>query len=288
MDSADPTRQPSIIASFVVRRNRNPYNEQLWKTLEFTMSILGIGLHVLVALFFAVHAIRSRQQMYWLMILFIFPLLGSVVYFFGVYLPDSRLERGARRAVTGAVKALDPTRELREAQAAFDFTPTAQNQMRLAAAQLDAGDAHGATATYEACLQGAFAQDPDIRFGAARANLESGRYSEALSHLGKLREASPNFRPEQASLLTARALAGAGRQDEARAEFEAAVERFGSFEARAEFAIWAAGAREYQLAHRLQNELQTTMDHWKRHTAAMNQPLIRRLDAAFANVPRQQ
>ena len=39
--------------------------------------MLGIGLHVLVAVFFAVHAIRSRQQMIWLMILFMFPLLGS-------------------------------------------------------------------------------------------------------------------------------------------------------------------------------------------------------------------
>lgn len=86
-------------------------------------------------------------------------------------------------------------------------------------------------------------------------------------------------------MLLAKSLAAAGRKDEARAEFEAAVERFGSFEARAEFAIWAANAREFQLAHRLQNELQKTMDHWNRHTHSMNLPLIRRLDAAFEQVP---
>ncbi len=251
------------------------------------MSILGIGLHVLVAIFFAVHAIRSRQQMYWLMILFMFPLLGSVVYFFGIYLPDSRLEHGARKMAAGVAKVLDPTRELREAHEAFAFTPTAQNQMRLANAQLEAGNPEAAAATYEECLHGAFAADPEIRFGAARAGFACGRHAEALAHLEQLRRASPNFRPEQTSLLRARALAGAGRNDEARAEFEAAVGRHGSFEAKAEFAIWAAGAREFQLAHRLQNELQSTMDRWSRQTHTMNLPLVRRLEAAFAGVPRQ-
>ncbi|TWI69880.1 hypothetical protein IP91_00954 [Pseudoduganella lurida] len=251
------------------------------------MSFLGIGLHVLVAIFFAVHAIRSRQQMYWLMILFMFPLLGSVVYFFGIYLPSSRIEQGARKAVAGAVKVLDPTRELREAHDAYAFTPTAQNQMRLAAAQLDAGNAEAAATTYEACLEGPFANDPDIRLGAASASLLSGRHAQALAHLERLRRTHPAFRPEQTGVLTARALAAAGRGDEARAEFEATLERFGSFETRAEFAIWAADAREFQLAHRLQNELQATMDRWNRHTHTMNLPLIRRLESAFAAVPRQ-
>ena len=98
------------------------------------MTIFGVGLHVLVALFFAIHVIRSGQQMYWLMILFLFPGLGSIVYFFAVYLPNSRLDHGARKAVAAAGRALDPGRELRAARDAFDYTPTAQNQMRLAAA----------------------------------------------------------------------------------------------------------------------------------------------------------
>ncbi|QBE61966.1 tetratricopeptide repeat protein [Pseudoduganella lutea] len=249
--------------------------------------MVGIGLHVLVAVFFAVHAIRSRQQRVWLMILFIFPLLGSLVYFLGIYLPRSRLDRGDGTPVPGPARAPDPTRELREAQAAVAFTPTAQNQMRLAHAQLEAGDAEGAAATFATCLQGAFAGDPDIRLGAARASFACGRHAEALAQLEQLRRTDPHFRPEQTSLLMARALHGAGHPDAARAEFEAAVRRHGSFEAKVEFAIWAADAREFQLAHRLQNDLHATMDRWNRHTHAMNLPLIRRLEAAYAGVPRQ-
>ena len=53
------------------------------------MPYIGLGLHVLVAIYFAVHAVRSGQEQYWLFILFSFPLLGSVVYFLVIYLPDS-------------------------------------------------------------------------------------------------------------------------------------------------------------------------------------------------------
>jgi hypothetical protein len=73
------------------------------------MTIFGVGLYVLIALFFAVHVIRSGQQLYWLMILFMFP-LGSVVYFIAIYLPDSKLHHGARQAVAVAARAMDPTR----------------------------------------------------------------------------------------------------------------------------------------------------------------------------------
>lgn len=250
------------------------------------MYIFGIGIHVLIALFFAVHVVRSGQQMYWLMILFMFPGLGSAVYFFAIYLPNSRLNHGARKVVTAAVKSLDPGRELREARQAYDYTPTAQNQMRLASAQLEAGDAGGAATTYEACLQGPFSDDLEIRFGAARATLECGRAAAAVAHLQAIRNADSNFRAEQVSLLLAQALAAAGRQDEARVEFEYALSRHNSFTTQAEYAIWAAGVGDADKAAQLNQELQRTIQRWTSHTRDLNQPLVRRLNAALAAVRR--
>lgn len=246
------------------------------------MPFIGLGLHFLIAIFFAIHVIRTGQQMYWLIILFSFPMLGSIVYFVAIYLPNSRLERGARQAVAIAAKALDPTRELREARAAFDYTPTAQNQMRLAAALLGAGQAEEAATNYEACLKGPFASDLDIRWGAARAWLASGRHGQAASQLQAIRAQDANFRAEEIALALGRALAGAGRQEEARAEFDSALQRFGSFEARAEYAIWAATNGDRALAERLDAEIQQSMARWNRHTRELNQATLQRLRAAFA------
>ena len=245
------------------------------------MPFIGLGLHVLIALFFAIHAIRNRHDMYWLMVLFLFPLLGSIVYFVAVFLPSSRLERTARQAVNAAANSLDPRRALREAQSAHAYAPTAQTQMRLAAALLEAGAFDEAASHYEACLKGPFASDLEIRLGAARAGFAGERWAMALEHLAYIRQTNPDFRTETVSLLWARTLAGAGRRAEARVEFEDALARFGSFEVRVEFAIWAIISGEIDLAGRLQAEIQSAMQRWNRHTQELNRPLVRRLHAAY-------
>lgn len=242
---------------------------------------VALGLHVLVALFFAVHAIRNGQQIYWLLILFSFPLLGSVVYFFAIYLPNSRLQSGARKVVATATRALDPSRELREARAAFDYTATAQNRMRLASALLDAGLSEEAAINYEACLTGPFASDLEIRLGAGRAYVACNRCADALRQLQLIRQGDAGFRAEEIALLMGESLAGAGDIKAAGAEFEAAYNRFGTFQCLAEYAIWTASSGDPALAERLQANINQAMARWSRHTRELNAPLTRRVNSAY-------
>ncbi len=126
------------------------------------MHILGIGLHLLIAICCAVHAIRSGQDRYWLFILFMFPLLGSLVYAIAILLPEFSQSRGARRAVRGLRQAIDPTRELRTAQGAYSDSPTVENILRLADALTESGQARQAVPFYQSALTGIYAQDPKI------------------------------------------------------------------------------------------------------------------------------
>jgi len=71
---------------------------------------------------------------HWLIILFSFPLLGSVAYFFAEYISSSKIDSGVKQVSNVAINQLDPTSELRDARQAFNLTPTVQNRMCLAAA----------------------------------------------------------------------------------------------------------------------------------------------------------
>lgn len=246
------------------------------------MPFIGLGLHLVIAVFFAIHAVRTHKDMYWLLILFSFPLLGSVVYLFAVYLPDSRLQHTVRKTAASAARALDPGRELREAREAFDLTPTAQNQMRLANALLAAGEAAQAAGHFEACLKGPFANDPEIRLGAARARFHEGQIASAIQLVESIRQETPDFRPEQISLLLAQAYGYAGRNEEARTEFATAVNRFGSLEAKVEFALWALRTGDRETANIQYRDIEGAMRHWNKHTRSLNKPLVRRLEQAFA------
>jgi hypothetical protein len=244
------------------------------------MPILGLGVHFLIALFFAVHAVRNGRELYWLILLFSFPLLGSVVYFLAIYLPHSRLERSLGKAGKVVIDKLNPGRALREARDAFDLTPTAQNQTRLAKAMLDAGMAKEAVEQFDACLSGPFANDPDMLFDAARARLLNGQADTAVAALQGLQQKTPGFRPEQVALLLARCYAGAGRQDEAGRAFADVVRSHASLEARVEYALWALAQHQSGVAQEQLRELDHARKHMNKYTRSLHAELFGRLDAA--------
>ena len=254
------------------------------------MEIFGIGIHVIVALFFAIHAVRNGRSLYWLFILFIFPLLGSIVYFVVEFLPSSRIDRGLGRgfskATSAAIGLVDPARELREARDAYDLSPSVQNRVRLAKALLARGDTHESIAHFDACLSGPFAKDPELLYAAASAKLQDGQARNALELGQSLRAVVPDTSAERAMLLLARAYAACGDGEAAKAEFDAAVTRFGSIDAKVQYGIWAAGAGEIAVAQRMLDDVAGNERHWNAHTRSINKPLLQQLEKSIrANAP---
>lgn len=190
------------------------------------------GGHILLALVCAIHVIRSRQEMYWLFLLFMFPLLGSVVYFLAVMAPDLMGARGVKTAQ----RALDPGRELREARKELSMRRTVGVLKRVAEAHMAQGQYQDALTLYEEAARSAFADDSGILQGKAAAEFECGRYEAALETLTELRKAHGAARLPHAHLTYARSLFALGREDEAFAEFEAVSAYFPGAEAKARWA----------------------------------------------------
>ncbi|KFN49101.1 tetratricopeptide repeat protein [Arenimonas composti] len=201
------------------------------------MGTLGLGsLHLLLALYFGVHAVRNGQPLYWLLILFMFPLLGSAVYAFAVWLPEMRQSRGARTATRKVRALLDPGRELREAREAYEHAPSVRNAVRLGDALLADGRAAEALPLYDGALSGLYADDPDLGARKARALLELGHADEARDLLDALIAAKPDYRSPDAHLTYARAVAATGDRERAHEEFAALLDSFPGLEARARYA----------------------------------------------------
>jgi hypothetical protein len=250
------------------------------------MRIFGISLYVIIALFFAVHAVRNQQNMYWLLILFLFPGLGSLVYFFVIYLPALRQSRGARATTRAITQLVDPNRAVREARTDFDRAPTVQHRMRLAAALLDSGDATEALKHYQAAIDGPFSSDPALLEGLARAQFANGDTSATRETLEKLFAVSPLARQQpEPALLYARALAAIGAQD-ARAAFETALKSASDAAPRCLYADWLAAQpndADRQRARELYAEIVHDGKHWPRHAREHNSEWLQRAQAALSH-----
>ncbi|WP_233807796.1 tetratricopeptide repeat protein [Paraburkholderia sp. HP33-1] len=246
----------------------------------------GIGLHVFVAIFFAVHAMRNNQGIYWLFILFAFPLLGSVVYFFAIYLPGLRHTRGARVATQAITQLVDPNRALREARANFDRAPTVQHRMRLGEALLAAGNPREALEHFQTAANGPFANDPALLLGLARSQFALGDSTAADATLAKLFSVNPQARNQgEPALLYARTLAALNAPG-ARAAFEQALTCANDVAPRCLFAEWLAAQpddADRRRAGALYTEIVQDAKHWPRQTHEHNREWLQRAQAALAS-----
>lgn len=243
------------------------------------MPFLGIGLHVLVAIYFGIHAIRRGRELYWLFILFMFPLFGSIVYFFVAYLPELRENRGVRKAGRAVVQALDPGRELREAQRAYELTPILNNRLRLAEAQLASGDVASALQHFTEAAQGPFATDSVVLRGLARAQLAANAPQEAAASLERLfADHKEARRHPDAALLYARALAGSNAAG-VREAFALALEVGTDAEPKCRYADWLrtqGDTADLQQARELYAQIIKDSGHWHRHAKTHNAEWLRR------------
>lgn len=250
----------------------------------------GIGLHVIVAIYFAVHAVRHGQNVYWLFVLFAFPMFGSLVYFVAVYLPSLRQSRGAYVAARAITQFVDPNRALRESRAEFDRAPTVANRMRLGAALLEAGNPQEAIEHYQAAANGPFADDSALLLGLARAQFELERYAAAQTTLTRLFAADPLARAKaEPALLYARALAALGAPG-TRAAFESALGCASDAAPRCLFADWLAAQpdkADRKRATALFQEIVQDGKHWPRYARDHNREWLQRAQAALSTMGAQ-
>lgn len=143
--------------------------------------------------FFAVHALRQGKA-WWLFILFFFPGVGILVYFFAEYLPSMRAG-GLRSAGRQLARRLNPAAEVKRLEDEVALSNTVNNRLALAEAYLHAGRGDDAVALVRTCQQGIHEDDPRVLGALARACHAAGRMDEARDAMERLKR--------QGTMLTA-------------------------------------------------------------------------------------
>ncbi|MDY0871868.1 tetratricopeptide repeat protein [Dongia rigui] len=225
------------------------------------MPILSLAILAL-DIFMAVHVIRTGRTCWWISIILIVPLIGSLAYFFVEIFPT--LDFQAKPKVVRMQKARwqRAQAELRQEREVGgrridDVVDRGSINDKIALAETCmARDLFGdAVRLYESAREGYFVNAADVLIGLARAQLENGDFAKCRQTLRELAEAHPSSFAQERAILTARALAGAGDFATATAELESLLERKDSLEARrlearyyyAEF-LWKQGMKDRAVA----------------------------------------
>lgn len=249
-------------------------------SLYETFSIYGIGVHIAIAVLFAIHAVKNKHNMYWIWLLFVFPILGSIVYFFAVYLPSTQADRHAKKLSELLLNFIQPGRNLKKARKAFQLAPSLNNRIRVAKELLNIGQKKEALSEYNRCLE----QSPDdlnLKLDISHARFANQEYESALQLLREIRTADASFMTEDVTLLSAKTLAACHRGVDARAQFEYLLNNYSNFEGKAEYAIWLHENYEREYAQKLKSDIDLSIMHWTKYAKNAHKSILLRLKKTF-------
>ncbi len=196
-----------------------------------------ISLYTIIAVGFAVHAMKTGRPFWWLYVILFVPVAGWLAYIVIELIPEMFQTRGARKVRSDLGTMLDPNKEWRERVRQAELVDSVDAKRALAEECEKRGLWDDAIRLYKAAATGVFTDDPAVLAALARAQLGSGDAQACLDTLHKLEEVQPNLRNQEAHLLLARALEATGRAGEALREYEAVSRYYAGFEARSRYAL---------------------------------------------------
>jgi hypothetical protein len=200
------------------------------------MPLIGL-LHIFIAVSLGIHAMKTGRPQYWLMILLMVPLVGSIAYVCFELIPELGQTRRAREVKRGFADLVSPDREFHRLSRDVTARDSVDAKQALALECERKSMWSDAIALYHAAAQGQYANDPALLTGLARALLNNGSAQTALTTMEKLREAHPDLDHQDAHLVYARCLENLGRIEDAKDEYENLAGYYIGLEARTRYAL---------------------------------------------------
>ena len=248
-------------------------------------SIFGVGIHVIIAVFFAIHALRTGRPFFWLWILFVFPFLGSVVYFVAEYLPQSRLPHQANHLGQRALFIFQPNKLLNAAKENYENIPSVENAVIYSEFLIAKNRAKEAIVVLKQKLNGFVESDPVFLEQLAMAYLQDEQVTEVLDITAKIKMINENHKPEHIALMRALSYHLLDNQDEVKQEFLIAT-RSKDIVYLAEYALWAVQTHQVDLVHQIRAEMQKSWAIGTAYSRKMHKPIFRQLDKAIKDMKK--
>ena len=206
----------------------------------------------------------------WFYVILFLPGIGAAIYVVVELIPEWTGSHKGRQTRRQIAKKLNPTGRYRQLVDELAIVDTISNRSALAEECLAIGKFDEALTQYSDLLERPLGDEPVFMLGRARAEFGLGRMAQAVTTLEALKARWPDYTSFDGHLLYARALEGAGRDEEALTSYEAVGRYFPGAEPR---------VREAQLLKRLGRDAEAK---------AIAEDVARTLTRAPAHVRRNQ
>jgi len=244
--------------------------------LKFREKVMPIfALSIILQVAFIIHIVKTGRNTYWIWIVLMLPLAGSLAYFVVELLPELMGSSRGRKTIKTIDGVINPHREIKQAQQNFSIADTVENTRRLAEECLTKQRYDEASSLFDKCLKGMYENDPYMLHGKARAEFGLGHYAEVITALDRLKQHNPDFKNGDAHLLYAMALDAQDKRDEAAHEYETLARYYPGPEPKCRYALMLQKMGKPAEAEKLFAEVIATAKHSGKHYESLHSEWIK-------------
>ncbi|MBI2792466.1 MAG: hypothetical protein HYX61_10955 [Gammaproteobacteria bacterium] len=231
------------------------------------MQYLAILATILLQVFCVVHALRRGYPTQFVIIILVFPVIGSLAYLTIEIGPDI-YHRFLRRSINNLRPKQNPFQELAQLQNQVKNHPTAENQHRLSKMYQQIGHFNESIFLLDNLLQQkAFSSDPYLLLDKANAHFALNDFQSTKQILDVLKSENPTFQSPTGDLLYARTLSELGFIEEANLAFEVLERHFHGLESSYYFLQHLRKLNDHprakEVLQNMQNRFQRLPQHYR-------------------------
>ncbi|MBX2826190.1 MAG: tetratricopeptide repeat protein, partial [Gammaproteobacteria bacterium] len=183
-----------------------------------------IVLSVVFQVAFVLHVLKTGRNTYWIWLLIMLPLVGSICYFIIEILPGLLAGGSTRTLQKKTTDLLNPDKDIKSATRNYSIVGTVDNARKLAQQHIQKDQYEDAENLCRQWLSGLYEYDPALLGILATSQFHLGKYRECKDTLDTLIRKNPDYRDPDAHLLYARSLEELDETEAALAEYAAIIE----------------------------------------------------------------
>lgn len=165
-----------------------------------------IILSIIIQVTLVVHIMKTGRPTFWVWLVIMLPLVGSLAYFFAELLPELLNTRAGWQAKKVIQNKLNPDKDIKAAARQYHISDSVENSLKLADELYQKQSYEEACELYQRCLKGLYEHDPEIMFRLAKTEFALSHFSTTKQVLDDLIKHNPDFKNADAHLLYARTL----------------------------------------------------------------------------------
>lgn len=203
---------------------------------------------LILQVFCIYHAYKNKRESWWIWVILIFPLIGSIIYLYKEFYS----KKGVENLAEGVKSSINTNYTVTKLEKELKFSDTVENKIKVANEYVDRGLYDEAFDLYNSCLKGIFSNNQDLLLKLTKTSYLKEDYNSAITFGNNIKK-NREFNNSEEKIALAWSYYYTGDDSKANDLFNEMDVQFDNYKHRIEFIKYSIETGDTERAQEISN-----------------------------------